>query len=289
MQIAARETAALSSWQIEPRQQGLLATTREVWAHRRFMSFLAMRALRKMYARTALGWLWLFITPLWPVLMRAVVFGGLIGMTGGGVPYFLFLLVGSVVWDFFSSGLMWGTRGLELHRGVLEHVYVPRVIMPLATMAPALLDLALITGVLVAAIVYYLILHGRVYLRGGPETLLAVAALLLTAVLAFGIGLFTAVWGEKARDARFTMSQILLVWFLLTPILYPMSSVPPAYRSWMLLNPMAAFVETFKWSLLGVGTFDARALGIAAAIALSVVLMGLLFFSRIEVRRADDH
>ncbi|HXG87664.1 MAG TPA: ABC transporter permease [Vicinamibacterales bacterium] len=281
--------SALSPWQIEPREQGVTATAREVWAHRRFMSFLAVRALRKMYARTALGWLWLFITPLWPVLLRAIVFGGLIGMTGEGIPYFLFLLVGSVLWDFFASGLMWGTRGLELHRNVLEHVYLPRVIMPLATMAPALLDLVLISGVLALAAVYYLAVDGRMYLTLGAPTLLGLVALLMTTVLAFGIGLFTAVWGETARDARFTMGQVLLVWFLLTPILYPMSAVPAHYRPWMLLNPLAAFVETFKWSLLGVGRFDAFAFGLAVALSVSVVLLGLLFFSRIEVRRADDN
>lgn len=286
--MTALEQAARSDWAIEPRQKGPVSTVREMITHRRFMSFLAVRALRKMYARTALGWLWLFITPLFPVLLRAVVFGGLIGMTGEGIPYFLFLLVGSVVWNFFASGLMWGTRGLELHRGVLEHVYVPRVIMPLATMAPALLDLVLISGVLVATTVYYLSVDGQLYVQLGPRILWAAAALLLTTALAFGIGLFTSVWGEKARDARFTMNQVLTVWFLLTPILYPMSALSPAQQFWMRLNPMAAAVQTFKWSLLGIGDFDATGFAIATAVTLAILLSGLLFFSRLEMARADD-
>jgi lipopolysaccharide transport system permease protein len=62
----------------------------------------------------------------------------------------------------------------------------------------------------------------------------------------------------------------------------------PAQRQLLLLNPMAACVETFKWGVLGVGTFDPVALAAAALLTAAVVVCGLVFFSRIEMARADE-
>ena len=87
-----------------------IATIGEVWRYRRLLGFIGDRALRKMYRRTVLGWLWLFINPLFPIALRAVIFGGLLGVGSDGIPYFLFLLAGTVVWDVFAASLMWGTR-----------------------------------------------------------------------------------------------------------------------------------------------------------------------------------
>ena len=103
-------------WEVTPRYPGPIATIGEVWRYRRLLGFIGDRALRKMYRRTVLGWLWLFINPLFPIALRAIIFGGLLGVGSDGIPYFLFLLAGTVVWDTFAASLMWGTRSLEMNR-----------------------------------------------------------------------------------------------------------------------------------------------------------------------------
>ena len=79
--------------------------------------------------------------------------------------------------------------------------------------------------------------------------------LALAFLFALAISFFTSIWGETARDIRFALGQLLSVWYLLTPVLYPLSQVPEEQRGWMLLNPLAIIVETFKWGLFGVGEF----------------------------------
>ena len=108
-----------------------------------------------MYRRTVLGWLWLFINPLFPVALRAVIFGGLLGVGSDGLPYFLFLLAGTVIWEAFATGLMWGTRALEMNRDLSGQVYHPRAILPLGNMTPSILNLGLKVGVFAVALVYY--------------------------------------------------------------------------------------------------------------------------------------
>jgi lipopolysaccharide transport system permease protein len=271
-------------WEVSSRSPGAIATLGEVWQYRKLLGFIGDRALRKMYRRTVLGWLWLFINPLFPIALRAIIFGGLLGVGSNGLPYFLFLLAGTVVWDTFSNSLMWGTRSLEMNRDLTDQIYHPRAILPFGNMTPALLNMALKVGVFALALTYYAAKDGRVYFRAGPELIWAVAALAVALLLALAISFFTAIWGETARDIRFGLSQLLSVWYLLTPVLYPLSQVPEAHRAWMLLNPLAIIVETFKWGLFGVGDLYRDQFLATAAAVLVLTCVGLIYFARAEAR-----
>jgi lipopolysaccharide transport system permease protein len=271
-------------WEVSPRYPGVAATMVEVWQHRGLLRFVGDRALRKMYRRTVLGWLWLFINPLFPLALRALVFGGLLGVGSDGLPYFLFLLAGTVVWEVFSTSLMWGTRALEMNRDLYGQVYHPRAILPFGNMTPSILNLALKVGIFALALAYYTVRDGRVYLRGDWALLLAVGALLLALLFALALSFFTSIWGEKTRDMRFALGGLMGVWYLLTPVMYPLSQVPAEYRGWILLNPLAIIVETFKWGLFGVGEFYGAALAGTAAGVFLLLLTGLTYFTRREAR-----
>jgi lipopolysaccharide transport system permease protein len=271
-------------WEATPRYPGAFATIGEVWRYRRLFRFIGDRALRKMYRRTVLGWLWLFINPLFPIALRALVFGAMLGVGSDGIPYFLFLLTGTVIWDVFAASLMWGTRSLEMHGDLSDQIYHPRAILPLGNMTPALLNVALKIGVLVLAVIFYAVYDGRVYLRLDVALLWSVSALVLAFLLALAISFFTSIWGESVRDIRFALGQLLTIWYLLTPILYPLSQVPDAYRGWMFLNPLAIIVETFKWGLFGVGQFYPEAFALMTLAVAMLLVAGLNYFSRSEAR-----
>jgi lipopolysaccharide transport system permease protein len=273
-----------AQWEVTPRYPGALATIAEVWRYRKLLRFIGDRALRKVYRRTVLGWLWVFINPLFPIALRAVVFGGLLGVGSNGIPYFLFLVAGTVAWEVFAASLMWGTRSLEMHGDLSDQAYHPRAILPFGNMTPALLNVALKIGVLALAVIFYTARDNRLYVRADTSLLWALAALALALLFALAISFFTAIWGETARDIRFALGQLLSIWYLLTPVLYPLSQVPEEHRGWMLLNPLAIIVETFKWGLFGVGQFYPDAF-MATALAVIVLLMlGLVYFSRTEAR-----
>ena len=271
-------------WEVSARYPGPLATLGEVWQYRRLLGFIGDRAFKRMYRRTVLGWLWLFINPLFPIALRAVVFGGLLGVSSDGIPYFLFLLAGTVVWDVFAASLMWGTRSLEMNRDLAVQIYHPRALLPFGNMAPAMLNVALKVGVLLLAVIVYTLRDGRLYVRTDVALFGVLGALLLAFLFALAISFFTSVWGETARDIRFALGQLLSIWYLLTPVLYPLSQVPEQSRVWMLLNPMAIIVETFKWSLFGVGDFYGEIL-LAMSLTIGLLLTwGLVFFARREAR-----
>jgi lipopolysaccharide transport system permease protein len=193
-----------------------------------------------------------------------------------------------VIWDVFSTSLMWGTRALQMNRDLTTLIYHPRAIVTIGNMTPALLNLGLKIGVLGLALVYYGVSERHMYLRIDLAVLWAFAALALALLFAVALSLFTSIWGEMARDTRFALNQLLSIWFLLTPVLYPLSQVPPESRSWMLLNPLAIIVETFKWGLFGVGDFYGNELGITAAVVALLFTGGLVYFARSEARTIAD-
>lgn len=273
-------------WVIEPRREGARAQLREVWRYRRLMRFFGSRSLQKLYARTVLGWSWLFIRPLFPLLVNTFVFSGVLSVSSGDVPYFLFLVVGMTPWEFFSGMVMWGTRSLELNRGMLSRIYVPRLILPVAMVAPAMLNFTIHLGVIAVAAGYFRWSTGKMFVE--PTTLLwAVQAVVLVWMLALGISLWTSVPALVARDVRFTLNYVLGFWVFLTPVMYPLASVPQKYQWLIALNPMTPAVESFKYGVLRIGVIDSTHLLIAWGVALVMLASGLVFFSNAERSAAD--
>jgi homopolymeric O-antigen transport system permease protein len=274
-------------WVIEPRGEGAKALARDLWRYRRLLRFFAFRSFQKLYARTMLGWAWIFIRPLFPLVVGNLVFGGVLGVAAGStVPYFLFLVVGTTVWDFFASNLMWGTRSLELNRGMLSRIYIPRLILPIAMVAPALLNFVIHLGVIIVAAVYYRWTEATWFVQF-DRLGWALQAFALAWVMSLGIALWTSVPALIARDVRFTMGYVLGFWGLLTPVVYPLSAVPEEHRWAYALNPMTASVESFKFGVLGIGGIDPGQLAVAWGLALLALSSGLLFFSRAERNAAD--
>jgi lipopolysaccharide transport system permease protein len=280
-------SARLDTWEIDPQRPGPIEVLADIWRFRWLLRFLASRSLQKIYRRTILGWVWLLIIPLFPIVLRTIIFGALLNVPSNGVPYILFIAAGSLIWDMFASALMWGTRSLEINGMVAEQTYVPRAIIPIGGMAPAALDFVLKLGA------FALIVCGIWLWRGSPYVGVsglgwAAAALAATWFLALGLSFFTSVWGEAGRDTRLILGQVLAVWYLLTPVLYPVSELPERWRPWLALNPLTALVETFRWALFGVGHHDPGAFAISCAVAGAAVMIGLAYFTRMDAAAYEE-
>jgi len=274
-------------WVIEPRGRSAWSQLREVWTYRRLFGYFGKRSVERRYRNTVLGPAWLIIRPVFPIAVRTLVFGGVLGVNSPGVPYFLFTMVGSSVWDLFSGCLMWSTRSLQLNRGFIGRLYFPRVIVPAATMALAFLNFLIMLGIMAVALGYYYYTDHRLYLAPPGNMLWALGAVIVSATLALGIGLWTSPMNAQYRDVRFTLSYILEFWALLTPVMYPLSHIPAKYHWIVFLNPLAGVVQAFKWGVLGIEELNVTAFVIDIGITLLVLLSGLWYFTRVESQAVD--
>ena len=289
----ARDTAASpvtvpETWVVEPVGHGAAAALREMWRYRRLLSFFAIQSIQDLYKGTTLGIFWLFARPLFPILIGTFVFGSLLQISSDGLPYFLFFLSGMSVWTLFDRSLLWVTRSLEQERDLIKKLYFPRLIVPISSVAPAMVYFGIYVTLIILAGFYFLATTGRWYLPVGPGWLIAIGAAFLGIAIAIAVGLFTTVWQTRHKDVRFGLRYFTSFWFYLTPVIYPMSAVPPD-RQWIIyLNPMSSVVETFKWGLLGVGQLPVGPLLTSLALTIVTGTAGVWYFNKSEAASVDD-
>jgi lipopolysaccharide transport system permease protein len=282
-----RSAAAADMWVIEPQQYRVLDRARELWGYRRLLWYFASDALRRLYSRSALGWFWLVMRVAGPIGLSALIFGGVLEVGSEGVPYFLFFLCGMTTWTVFERGLFYVTRSLEQNRKLVLKVYFPRIILPAAGTAPALVYLAMVLVVMVGAIVYYHHRDGVWYIAFTPRLLAAAGAVLLSLIFTLALGLWTSVLQLRYRDVRYGLRYFMPFWQYLTPIIYPLSAIPPKFHWLAVLNPMTPVVETFKWGTLGIGTVNANGLVTSSVLIILTLVSGVWFFNREESASID--
>jgi lipopolysaccharide transport system permease protein len=272
---------------IEPRRPGLRHRARELWRYRSLLRFFARQFVERRYRRTVLGWLWLPLRPMLAVGSRVLIFGALLAIPSNGIPYLLFFLVGYGTWHLFSSYLMYATRALEMNRKLLRKLYFPRLVLLVAASAPAAIEFVVYTAMAAVAITAYSISDDTAYVSLDRDLLLVPAGLALVLALAFSIGLFTSVFGARARDVRFSLGYVLGFWLYLTPVIYPLSAVPERFHLLAGLNPMTAPVEMVKAGLLGAGDVQTQTVVISVSIIALTLVSGLWFFGRMEASSVD--
>ena len=106
-------------------------------------------------------------------------------------------------WNCFDGPLIRGSRGIEVNRGLLTKLYVPRIILPLAQMTAGMIEPAIILLTLLGALVYYRVNEGVWYAQLQVRLLACVLSVILVLCLAFSLSLWTSVWQARARDVRF--------------------------------------------------------------------------------------
>ena len=274
-------------WTIEPVRVGLVARVREFWRYRRILWFFASRRIKERYESTTLGMFWLFARPLLPIVLSSAIFGLMLGIKSDGVPYFLFFLTGSSCWRLFERSLIAATRSLEQNRGLIKKVYFPRLVAPIASVAPSFIEFAIMVGLTLVVGGFYYYRDGDSHLRLGFLVLMAPVAAGLAILLALAVGFWTSVFQVRHRDVQLSLRYVLQFWLYATPIIYAHSAIPERFRFLASLNPMTGVVELYKWSLLGVGDFPGRALVPSIAITLTILVTGAAFFNRAESASVD--
>jgi len=282
-----RRAANTYKWLIEPSRPGLVGRIEEFWRYRRILYFLSSQTLRSQYQGSTFGILWLFGRPLLPILISTFIFGSLLQIPSDGVPYFIFFLAGQASWHTFERALLFTSRALSQNAGLLTKVYFPRVMTVISSVTIAVAWFASYFGLLVLGAFYYLWKDHVWYLRFSPTLLLVPVVMAMSLVLAIAIGLWTSVWQLRFREMRYTLRYFTRFWSYMTPVIYPLSQIPPQHRWIVYLNPMAPVVETFKWALLGIGEFPALPLLASVFITSLVLAGGLWYFHWAEASTAD--
>jgi len=238
------------------------------------------RNIRARYQQSLLGWFWAVVQPTAQVAIFTFVFTLIVPINTGLVPYVVFSYVAMVPWTFFSSGLVDMSNALVDNMSLVNKIYFPREVLPVAAMLARLMDFG-VAGIL--AVIMMIIYQVPIYLLGW---IILPVILLIQIVLMLGIGLAAAAANVFLRDVRSLMLLALQLWFYASPIIYPVTLVSDELLPFYYLNPMNGIIESYRDVLLRQQMPGSYLLP-AAILSLVMFTLGYWFFKRVEFQFAD--
>lgn len=264
---------------IEPARGWQAIELRDLWRYRELLYFLTWRDVKVRYKQTLLGAAWAVLQPLLTMVVFSVIFGQLAKLPSDGIPYPIFTYTALLPWQLFAFALSNSSNSLVGGQNLVSKVYFPRLVIPVASVLPALVDFAISFVVLLGMMVYYQVpLTARV---------LALPLFLLLALgSALGVGLWLSALNVEYRDVRYVVPFLTLFWQYATPVAYSSSLIPAQWRLIYGLNPMTGVVEGFRWALLGKGDVGGL-LWVSIIIIMVLLVTGLAYFKRMEATFAD--
>jgi ABC-type polysaccharide/polyol phosphate export permease len=240
---------------------------------------LTLRELKLRYQDTVFGYLWSLVRPLVQGVVLYVVLSKFIRIDVK--DYGLVLLAGLFPWTWFQTSLVTAVGAFAGNGALIKKVYFPRFVLPLATVTNNGVQFALSLPVLILLLLVTGHTPSWTWIVGIPY-LLAVQALLI-----MGIVLFIASVDVYFRDLEHLTDVFVgLIWFYLTPVIYPLSIVPEKYHNWVLVNPMASLIEGWRDVFLH-NQLPGIELWPALAFAAGIAALGSLSFRRLEGGFAD--
>lgn len=265
---------------IEPSRSWVPLNLWDLWTFRELLYFLTWRDVKVRYKQTALGAAWAIIQPLSMMIIFTFCFSKLVRVPTEGVPAALFYFVGLMPWMFFSNALTSSSNSLIANANLITKVYFPRLIIPAASVGAGLLDFAIAFLLLLGLIPYY------GFALTWKIAMLPALVVLMT-LLALAVGMWMAALSVKYRDVRHALPFIIQLWMFATPIIYPLSLVPPQWQRWMVvLNPLTAIIEGYRAALFGLH-LDWLGLSISATMTALLFFYFGHVFRRMEKTFAD--
>jgi lipopolysaccharide transport system permease protein len=269
---------------IEPSHGWLNLKLKAVWRYRELLYFLIWRDIKVRYKQTALGVAWVILQPVVGMLIYSGLFGVLLQVPTGGVPYPLFVLTGLLPWQYFAGALTKSTNSVVDNASLVSKIYFPRLIIPLSGVLSNLIDFGISSVVLAILLLVY-------HVPPSWSVIWLPFFLLLAILTALGFGLWLSALNVRYRDIKHLIPFIVQIWMYLTPVVYSAALIPERFR-WLLgLNPMTGVVEGFRWALLSNEVSQTAPLGplftISVIITFIVLISGLIFYRKVESTFAD--
>jgi lipopolysaccharide transport system permease protein len=265
---------------LKPTKGWISLNLKDLWRYRELIYFLTWRDILVRYKQTLLGASWAVLQPLMQMIVFNFLFGNMANISTGNIPRPIFTFSALLPWNLFAKALSDTSNSLVANRNMITKVYFPRLVVPIASVLSGVVDFLIAFLILIGMMIYYQV--------AVPVTVWLVPVfILLSLVVALGVGLWFSAWNLHYRDVRYFIPFLSQFWMLASPIAYPLSRIPEKFQTLYMLNPMVGVVEGFRWALIGGDPVPQLALIFSAGIGLLLLISGLFYFRRMERTFAD--
>lgn len=252
----------------------------EIFAYSDMIGSLVRRELRGKYKGSVLGFLWTFINPLCQIIVYTIVFSVILRSNLDN--FYLYVITGMIPWLFFDMSMRLGSGAIRYQGDMIKKIYFPREVLPIAS----------VTAQFVNMLFCFVIVFVVLFVTGHGVALPALFSLplimLIEYMFALGMTLIVSAVTVFFKDMEHIITVLLMAWIYLTPILYPLESVP-GWAMWLFkLNPMTAVIEGYHrilyWHQLPFFKLTLYGFGVAVI----VLIVGELLFAKLEHNFAEE-
>ena len=250
-----------------------------VYEYRELIKILTISDLRVKYQSSVLGFAWSMINPLLMMLVLYLVFNNV--FRAGQEHFALYLLIGIVSWRFMANGTSSSMAAIVGKPSLVTKIYIPRQVLVLSTVLSAF----------ISSMLEFLVLVPLLMLLGAGMS----ATILLFPVIhvmyffiVYGMGLVLASLYVYFRDLTQIWEVLIQIGFFLTPIVYPLSTVPKGYLPYYMLNPITVLIQMHRDVLLYHQIPSAESFAFTLVVAGLIMIIGTVVFRRLERRFAEE-
>ncbi|MFH1202031.1 MAG: ABC transporter permease [Candidatus Omnitrophota bacterium] len=269
----------------------ILKQIKEIFAHHELLLRLAYKEIKFRYKHPILGILWALIVPLAIILVFKIVFSLIIKIPLiEGYPFFVFLATAVFPWNFFQLSVSGCTLSIQENSNLIKKVYFPREIIPISIIVANFINFVITFIVIFPVLAFFRV-------RISNLVILLPLVLLLQTIFTTGICLIFSGLQVRFRDVKYIVEILLLIWFYLTPIFYPLDLVFNISRNFFniyMLNPLTQIITLYRSVLLGgyidtlPGSLNLFNLAVLSSVSsLAVFFIGFWIFNRHESEFAD--
>jgi len=250
-----------------------------IWARRAILQTLVRRDLRVRYARSWLGYLWTIIDPLAMALIYFVVFAVIFKRPDAGhKPYFLFLIIGLLPWQWFNASVNESARALVAEAKLVRSTNLPRELWVIRVVVAKGVEFLLSLPVLLAFVIVYVI-KGDTTLNW--RLVFFPVAISLQFVLQTGIGLLLAPATVLADDTIRVVRIVLRMLFYGTPIIYTLNVAPEWVQIALWFNPLSGILELYRAGFFP-QPLQTAPLVVGGIMSIGFLVWGAITFARME-------
>lgn len=214
------------------------------------------------------------------MLIFVVIFGRIAHLPSDGMPYPVFTFAALLPWTYLAYVIQQASNSLVNNTSLITKVYFPRFALPVGVALAGLIDLGLTFVVFAVLLLVY-------HIHPGGQIAFLPVFLLLTVAISLGVGAWLAALNVQYRDVRYVVPFLLQIWLLLSPVGYSANLVHGKLAPIYALNPMVGAIDGFRWCLLGTPPPSGQEMALSVAVALILLVSGLLYFRRMERSIAD--
>ena len=256
-----------------------------IWNYRGFIIGSVKREFQLKYRNSLLGVAWTIIQPLAMIVVYTVIFSRLMHSKLPGVEsmfgYSIYLCVGVITWGYFAEIVGRAQNVFIENANLLKKLSFPRLCLPVTLVLNATLNFSIIFSLFIIFLLISGDFPGRVFLAMFP-------LLVIQVLFAIGLGITLGVLNVFFRDIGQLFGVVLQFWFWLTPVVYPVSILPPAVKQLMQLNPMASLIGAYQQILVHKQWPDWSSLWLVTLLSVLLCIWALRLFRKHSGELVDE-